>query len=373
MQHSVINKTNLEVDEARLAGNILMPSDKDMANFTQDCSTFKHIRKYPTKPRSEEERNFSLAYIILTHKDVAQVERLLRAIYQPQNIYCIHPDKKSSADYQGALRSLVNCFENVFIPSKVEAVQYHGITRVQADINCMADLLEKPVQWKYVLNLCGQDFPLKTNLEIVQQLKAFKGLNAISGVLPVKRFKNRALYHHITLENGALHRTDEKKTPPPHNFTLYHGNAYIAATRAFTNYIINDQRAIDLLKWSEDTQDPEEHYYVTLQRYPGVPGGVSGSFGEVNVRFIKWLDDNKYLECIGQYVRKVCVFGIGYLNYLLSQPHLFANKFYYDNDPVTLQCLEEMLDYRQRYPKSIHQFVPEFPVVSLPWQNLDNF
>ena len=31
--------------------------------------------------------------------------------------------------------------------------------------------------WKYVLNLCGQDFPLKTNLDIVRILKSFHGYN----------------------------------------------------------------------------------------------------------------------------------------------------------------------------------------------------
>ena len=42
------------------------------------------------EPLSQEAANFPLAFSILMYKDVFQVERLLRAIYMPQNYYCIH-------------------------------------------------------------------------------------------------------------------------------------------------------------------------------------------------------------------------------------------------------------------------------------------
>ena len=36
-------------------------------------------------------------------------------------------------------------------------------------------------KWKYFINLTGQEFPLKTNYEIVQILKAYKGANNVEG------------------------------------------------------------------------------------------------------------------------------------------------------------------------------------------------
>ena len=46
--------------------------------------------------------------------------------------------------------------------------------------------------WKYVLNLCGQDFPLKTNLEIVRSLKALRGYNNLETVaMPSHKKKKR--------------------------------------------------------------------------------------------------------------------------------------------------------------------------------------
>ncbi len=106
-------------------------------------------------------------------------ERLLRAIYAPQNVYCIHVDKKSEASVFDAINAIVPCFPNVFVASKTVNVVYAAWPRVQADINCMADLYNSSTKWKYFINLCGQDFPLKTNLEIVRMLRSLRGGNSL--------------------------------------------------------------------------------------------------------------------------------------------------------------------------------------------------
>lgn len=106
-------------------------------------------------------------------------ERLLRAIYAPQNIYCIHVDKKSETSVFSAIRAITSCFTNVFMVSQAVNVVYAAWPRVQADLNCMADLYNASTKWKYFINLCGQDFPLKTNLEIVRMLRSLNGGNSM--------------------------------------------------------------------------------------------------------------------------------------------------------------------------------------------------
>ena len=39
-----------------------------------------------------EAEEFPIAFSILYYKDLVQVERLLRAIYRPNNVYCLHMD-----------------------------------------------------------------------------------------------------------------------------------------------------------------------------------------------------------------------------------------------------------------------------------------
>lgn len=63
-------------------------------NQTRDCAAFVSSRRYIMDPLTKEERDFPIAYSIATYKNPKQFEILLRAIYRPQNVYCIHVDKR---------------------------------------------------------------------------------------------------------------------------------------------------------------------------------------------------------------------------------------------------------------------------------------
>lgn len=343
---------------------VMIPCDETVTNWTKDCPSYRRHRRYPLKALSEEESDYPLAYIITGHKEAAQIERLLRVIYQPQNFYCIHLDTKSGPAFHQAIRNIAGCFDNVFVASKLENVQYAGFSRVVADINCMRDLVK--YQWKYVINLCGQDFPLKTNLEIVKQMKAYHGHNDIPGIYPEQTqwFVGRTKHKHKVIR-GEVIRTNIEKPDPPHNAKMYFGNAYYAATREYVVHLLTDKKANDILEYLADSLSPDEHFWVTLNRFPGVPGGYPNSTWASNVRFIRWTNSDYFAPCVGKYVRAVCVIGAGYLPYLSSQPHIFVNKVYYDYDPITMQCLEELLDYRTVFPDALSEYVHDYPVKNL--------
>jgi len=172
--------------------------------------------------------------------------------------------------------NLVGCFENVFLVSHSEDVVYAGFSRLQADINCLRDLMAAPTPWHVVLNLCGQDFPLRTNLEIVQLLSSvWWRRNITPGIPQPKRMAyrtNNAYQEHLPegRRPGQIRMNGRRKGPPPHNLTLFFGSAYYVLTRSFVSFVLSDQRALDLLDWSKDTYSPDEHYWVTLNHLPGV-------------------------------------------------------------------------------------------------------
>ncbi|OXB84559.1 UNVERIFIED_CONTAM: hypothetical protein H355_008035 [Colinus virginianus] len=237
-----------------------------------NCTEYITQNRYITRVLSAEEAAFPLAYVITLHKEFETFERLFRAIYMPQNVYCIHVDGKAPAALQRAVRRLVGCFPNAFLASHTERVVYGSVSRLRADLHCMRDLLASAVPWRYLLNTCGQDFPLKTNREIIQHLKAYKGKNITPGVLPPAHVTTRTKYVHqeqLYSFFSFMLPTFLRKAPPPHNLTLYFGSAYIAVTRPFVEFVLRDPRAIDLLAWSEDTYSPDEHFWVTLNRIPG--------------------------------------------------------------------------------------------------------
>ncbi|XP_076186633.1 N-acetyllactosaminide beta-1,6-N-acetylglucosaminyl-transferase isoform X2 [Aptenodytes patagonicus] len=277
------------------------------------CTEYITQNHYITCALSAEEAAFPIAYVMTLHKEFETFERLFRAVYMPQNVYCIHVDAKAPAPFRQAVRRLVGCFPNAFLASRAERVVYGGASRLRADLHCMRDLLASAVPWHYLLNTCGQDFPLKTNREIVRLLKGLRGKNVTPGVLPPPHITARTKYVHreqLYSFFSFMLWTFVRKAPPPHNITIYFGSAYVAVTRPFVEFVLRDQRAIDLLAWSEDTYSPDEHFWVTLNRIPGVPGSMPNASWEGDLKAVKWIDmEESHGGCHGHYVRGICVYG----------------------------------------------------------------
>jgi len=79
---------------------------------------------------SAEEAEFPLAFSIAMYTDVEQTERLLRAIYQPQNLYCIHVDTKSSLLIHRTIAAIARCFNNVWVATHVDKIKWGDVRSV---------------------------------------------------------------------------------------------------------------------------------------------------------------------------------------------------------------------------------------------------
>ncbi|XP_033849640.1 N-acetyllactosaminide beta-1,6-N-acetylglucosaminyl-transferase-like [Acipenser ruthenus] len=316
-----------------------------LSSMNTTCKEYLTKNHFIREPLSSMETDFPLAYIITGHKEFEMIARLFRAIYAPQNMYCIHIDEKAKRELKVSVEKLVNCFPNAFLSSKAEPVIYAGISRLHADMHCMRDLISSNMKWKYVINVCGQDFPLKTNREIIQYLKRFKGKNITPGILPPDHAKKRTQFvfrEHMDNRKSYVFKTNKLKSPPPHNITIYFGSAYYALTYEFVRFVLEDKLAKDLLEWSKDTFSPDEHYWVTLNRMPEAPNSMPTAKWEGDLKAIKWRDQN-HGGCHGHYVRDICIYGSGDLKWLIERSSMFANKFEFKSYPPTVECLEQRL------------------------------
>lgn len=335
---------------------VMVDVDDDATiSLTSDCPSFIRTRGYHQVPVREPERNFPLAYSLVVHKNAPMVERILHAIYAPHNIYCIHYDQKSSPAFRKAIRNLAGCLHNVFVASRLESVEYAHISRLKADLNCLSDLLGSEVQWKYVINLCGQDFPLRTNQQLVAELKGLNGSNMLESSRPSKLKKQRFLFQHQLKDVPYEYRrtpirTGLAKAPPPHGIQVFIGSAYFVLSRDFVAQVNGSELFRDFLAWSEDTYSPDEHFWASLVRVPGLPGHIPRSHADISdlsskTRLVKWsyLEGTLYPACTGTHQRSVCIYGAAELRWLLRSGHWFANKFDPKVDPVLITCLEEKL------------------------------
>ncbi|KAG9276951.1 beta-1,3-galactosyl-O-glycosyl-glycoprotein beta-1,6-N-acetylglucosaminyltransferase 7 [Astyanax mexicanus] len=315
-----------------------------------NCSWMQTELHFIMEPLSQEEEDYPLAFIITIHKEFEMFVRLLRAIYAPQNVYCIHVDAKAPKDYKDSVRKLVGCFPNVFLASISEKVTYAGFSRLKADINCMQDLTRSPVKWRKVINLCGQDFPIMSNLELIRYMQEaeWRDRNMTPGIKQPKSMQHRTQIQHV--ENNGVYVAPRKrrKNLPPHNLQIYFGTAYYALTRAFVDYVLNSSVAKDLLEWSKDTYSPDEHYWVTLNHVIDAPGSNIEGEWEGNIRAIKWKDQEgtAHQGCKGHYVRDICIYAVEDLPWIIEKNSMFANKFESTSFPEALDCLEQLHRYK---------------------------
>ncbi|GCC35254.1 hypothetical protein chiPu_0013737 [Chiloscyllium punctatum] len=280
----------------------------DYIKLCRDCISFINTRGYITSPLSNEERDFPIAYSIVIHHKVEMFERLLRAIYMPQNVYCVHIDRKSPQLFHSAVVAIISCFDNVFVASKLERVTYASWFRVQADLNCMGDL----TRWKY-----------------------------------------RYLIDDTVVRKSQLKQKQR-------NINIFVGNAYFIATRDFVDYVLKSSEIKQFFKWSEDTYSPDEHVWATIHRMPGVPGSehVWDTNRSLSVpvfsHLITWKSQQTNSEhgrqghpCAGEYRHYNCVYGAGDLPWIFQhRHHLFANKFDSEMDNTAVQCIEEHLRWK---------------------------
>ncbi|XP_005392323.1 PREDICTED: beta-1,3-galactosyl-O-glycosyl-glycoprotein beta-1,6-N-acetylglucosaminyltransferase 7 isoform X2 [Chinchilla lanigera] len=282
-----------------------------------NCSRMLQGLRFITRPLSAEEGNFSLAYIITLPKEMPMFVQLLRAIYVPQNVYCLHVDEKAPKTFKTAVKTLANCFENIFISSKKHKVASAGPLRLQADINCMEDLVHSRFQWSYVINLYGEDFPIKTNKEIIHYLRSkWNNKNITPGVIQPSnaKFKTGQRDPESSPTGNIYVSPNERfKHEPPHNLTIYFGSAYYVLTRKFVHFILTDTRAKDMLRWSRDIRSPEQHYWVTLNRLKDAPGATPDAGWEGAVRAVKWRTEegkaHDGCKGAGMGARVVCMLG----------------------------------------------------------------
>ncbi|THD26685.1 Beta-1 3-galactosyl-O-glycosyl-glycoprotein beta-1 6-N-acetylglucosaminyltransferase [Fasciola hepatica] len=289
-----------------------------------------------------EEIEFPLAFSLVVYTDSDRVLRLFRAIYRPHNYYCIHIDRKSAPTFVEEIERLQQCTQlshNVYFvePSVRLSVRWGRISVLDADLACARILLDRaPNRWKYWINLTGQEFPLRTNWELVRALRLLNGSNVVDAIYR-RRIMSRCP------PRGAF----------PFNVTYYKGSVHIAVRHEFVDYALNSLRGQmlyeTLAKHERITKKlimPEETFFATLNHNPTVfpiPGAFTGVH-EQNVaiplaRAKIWTDSRK--SCGSRrWRRSICMFGLADLPFLFSQPHFFANKFLPNVEPLAYDILE---------------------------------
>ena len=315
-------------------------SDEELLNKTRNCSwviDYFQGNMYVTKL----ERSFPIAYTLVIHNSPQQILRLLRFLYRPINMYCIHPDGKSSPVLLGIFYNIASCLNNVIIPPWLENVAYtqKDTTIINAQMNCLTQLLlarfDQPEdkKWNYVINLCGKELPLASTHNIAQRLQKLNGSSVMYAFRPDDRFSVTRL----------------KNQKIPYNLTYYKSATYMALSYQFVLYLQTNLTAISVRQFFRRCSVPEEHYYPTLYMSPGVPGNYNSSLKKAYFRVTNsyWFGHSA-VHCHGRVVHGICIVNSADLKSILKDSHdgkrsIFHNKYFMEDDHTIMDCAEERI------------------------------
>ncbi len=316
---------------------------------------------------SEKEANFPLGYVILmsySKHSVQQYIRLLRFIYRPQNIYCIHIDQKSPPLWIESIISFASCFPNILIAKDAVNVVYASATILEAHLICLKELSYSPLPWKYVIDLHGTELPVVTNRDIVEGLEPLQGINPIKEGSSISDIDPNSITYQKMTNKAVLysHRVGMKLTrqplgPVPFNMTLYKSadSPNSAFSRDFVYFILTDPRGVALFEYLQDVLSAVEFFFNTLNMLPDAPGGKherqlrERSHGKIrlpNIVVRHWKNLNR--ACTESYYRhRICIVSASDFYWLYSSSKArrvyFLNKYLMDYDHVVMDCMEETL------------------------------
>jgi len=354
----LIAGSQMEVYKVRQQLKVWKNEESD-AQFIQRMSNCSNVVKEFSNNFyvSYEEENFPLAFTFVVYTNARQVVRLLKAIYRPHNLYCIHPDAKQGRAFGQIFHQISKCLDNVFLPSKIVKVYYAHHSIMDAQLSCMKDLLRYPKsRWKYVINICGREVPLKTNREIVSSLKRLNGYSALGDARRITPFwwKERFV-HKYTLRNGAMRKTYHKLKQAPYGIIPYKSMNFIATSRQFAFFLLTSKKAIAFRDFLKDVYAPEEHFYASLYALPDAPGGrlkTKGLQVPVVDEFIwlsnQWDKTHQWDRCHGWEVHAMCVLSCYDLQTIFKYRRnaFFFNKYFMERDHTVMDCAEENLVQR---------------------------
>ena len=304
-----------------------------------------------------------MAYTLQLYKGASLFVKQLQFIYMPQNVYCINIDTTSSLVFVRAIQKIARCLPNVFVTKKRIKVIYLHVSTVRAQLNCIEDLLQSSVRWRYLFNLCGQDFPLYSNQGLVQALKALNGRTNAESCKPNNYTNLRTLnVFEVKLVRGKeghdayeWANTGKVKTPPPQGIQIYKGSSFIAGTRKFCEYAVYDETAKAFLNWLNDTIFVDESFFTTLFRHSGVPGGVPWPEQQefITRGAVNWYYPENRTPCHGYWLRGLCVLSLADLSWVFGSElknMLFTQKIDFNYDQELVDCWYVMAQNRKTHP-----------------------
>ena len=200
----------------------------------------------------------------MVHKNPEQVRRLLCAISDPGNSYLVHVDKKVGRAELRAFREATRGVAGVTFMRRRRVV-WGGFSVVAVELEALRRAVSNLPDWDFIINLSGQDFPLKTQDAIREELGRHRGCN----FLEVDDYSERAYWRDRlrfrAFETKRFIKLSDKplRRKLPECFVPHCGSQWYILSRSFCEYLLRSPAYWQLRRFYAHTAVPDEAFFQT--------------------------------------------------------------------------------------------------------------
>lgn len=285
------------------------------------------------------------AYIILAHKNIEQLLRLVKRLDDHSSLFYIHIDKKLNfLDLELLTR----------LPGRVQIMdrmvtRWAGFSLVEATLKAMRAAKDSQINFHTITLLSGQDYPIKSNdyinkfFQHSEQrifMEHFKipnyekwqprgGMYRLDkyffGLKPHQLFSSRAV-NLVSRYVPFLRRNQPKNLQP------YAGSQWWTIDSYALDYILHfvDQNP-GYSKYHRSTFAPDEVFFQTIL-LNATDERITKSIVNDNKRFARWQTEN---------ISHPEFLNAGAFDNIINSPALFARKFDLEQNPEIFELIDK--------------------------------
>jgi len=291
-----------------------------------------------------------IAYCLLVHKNPQQVNRLIRNIYSPSDIFYVNVfgDNSTKESWLEALKEFES--DSFFVVFKY-ANSWGTFELVDTLLDSMKEFSR--FDYDYCIDLSGQCYPLKSVKEIKQFLHNNTSAYMENFTIPAPHLAGRGglsriyyyYYRHplylsrdyvinklsktAKCDSRRFIRIPRRNRQLPYNLTFYGGSTWFYLPKKHIEYIIdyakNNPKVTDFFK---RILYPDEHFFHTIL----MNSPLSDTVVNDNLRYIDWSKKGVPLPA---------VLSINDADSLLNSSKFFARKFDAETDEEILDLIDK--------------------------------
>ena len=253
---------------------------------------FLHYDSQLTHPESTKPY-YQLAYVILVHTNFENVKALIEALAAPSVFIYVHIDLSASPLFKEEMQNLLEERGDFTIMPTSFHVTFAHISLLWIEIRAFFDLLDL-IDFDYIINLSGSDYPLKSAETIYRACQRLPGSNWLWWDTKSRQISGRTEYMYYCAKDDsqfcsfseAINKEFRSWESMSDLFpTRYKSSQWVILHRTAVEYIRSSEAGKLLMMWAESTQCPDEMVLATLL---GASPLVNQTYRDPK-RLLRWL------------------------------------------------------------------------------------